>query len=159
MALKISNDLRDCVRDLFYPIGMLFISNKNVNPSISIGGTWVAVTNDYLLNFITSGTGGAYSGNSNVAVDNTTLSVAQMPVHTHIQNVHNHGIYSGYGEGSAGTDAYRYQFWASASLGWHYGQLGTGDSIASNQNTGGGGAHNHGLNLKKLNMYGWIRTA
>lgn len=58
MALKIANDLRDCFRNIFYPVGSLYISKQNTNPGNFMGGTWVAITNDYLLNFITSGTGG-----------------------------------------------------------------------------------------------------
>lgn len=57
-VLKMSNDLRDCIREIFYPVGTMFISKNNINPSSFMGGTWVAATNDYLLRFITSGTGG-----------------------------------------------------------------------------------------------------
>lgn len=52
--LCISDDLRN----VFFPVGSLYTSTKNTNPGTFMGGTWVAVTNDYILNFITSGTGG-----------------------------------------------------------------------------------------------------
>lgn len=44
---------------------------------------------------------------------------------------------------------------------WSHTQSQTATNIATtatNQNTGGSQGHTHGLNLKRLNMYGWIRT-
>lgn len=162
MALKIATDLRDVMREFFYPIGALFISKNNTNPNSIMGGTWVAVTDDYLLNFITSGTGGSYGGNSNSATDSTVLSVAQMPSHTHIQNAHGHdAIYVGDRNSPykqvGGNYVPTTGFSDLDGRGWT--NSGTMAAIAQNQYTGGGSGHTHPLTLKKLNMYGWIRTA
>ena len=75
------------------------------------------------------------------------LTIAEMPTHTHTQNAHTHdynkitsngdsfgvyggGGYGGWGIGIAGTNN-------------NYGRFGIVAATATNQNTGGGGAHNN----------------
>jgi len=72
-----------------------------------------------------------------------TLTVAEMPSHTHIQNAHNHlsGVAVTYG-GNAGVYrsifATNSPFWSAAD-----GNNPVSSTTATNQNTGGGGAHNN----------------
>lgn len=49
MALKISNDLRDCVRDIFFPIGSLYMNVTTANPNTLFGGTWVKIASNLTL--------------------------------------------------------------------------------------------------------------
>lgn len=58
-----------------------------------------------------------------------TLTVNEIPNH-------NHNLYCGYGDALNGTsDALRYQFWATSSLGWKSFLI---------QSAGGGASHSHG---------------
>ena len=124
--------------DKIYPIGSIYISANSTNPHDLFGGTWEQLRDRFLLGCGTK-ENGTIGGE-----ENHTLSVSELPSH-------NHGIYSGYGEGSNNTDAYRYQFWASAAQGWHEsGQLAT-------SYRGNGQAHN---NMPPyLAVYMWKRIS
>ena len=140
-----------------HPIGSIEINISGANPSTYLGGTWVAWgtgkvpvgvnTSDTDFNTVekTGGsktvsytpagtnTGTAVTLNavelthSGGAVGNHTLTVSEMPKHKHT-------VRCGYGEGSAGVDAFRYQYWASSDQGWK-------DFLVGE--SGGDGAHNH----------------
>ena len=77
-----------------YPIGSLYWSSKSTNPSSLFGGTWVQIKDRFVLacgdTYTSSGaTGGASS---------VTLSVSNMPSHTHsftpsgTVSSHSHGL-------------------------------------------------------------------
>lgn len=76
--------------DLTYPVGAIYMSVNSTNPSSLFGGTWVAWgtgrvpvaidTSQTEFNTVEK-TGGAKTH---------TLSVSEMPSHTHVQNSHNH---------------------------------------------------------------------
>lgn len=70
-----------------------------------------------------------------------TLTSAEMPSHTHAQNAHGHGANSGigYGAGGYGAGVGRADANSPAVL-WGFS---VGNSTATNQNTGGDGAHNN----------------
>ncbi len=72
-----------------------------------------------------------------------TLTVAEMPSHTHIQNAHNHAFTNGPVPGQAATYWHNNSFsdWKAYGKGDQY--AGIGSTVATNQNTGGGGAHNN----------------
>ena len=124
--------------DIIYPVGSIYISANTVNPSTFLGGNWKRIKDTFLWaagdNDVVGKTGGEKTH---------TLTIDEIPSHTHIQNAHSHEILSGYGEGSPGTDTYRYQYWAKDGRSWKSGNLGTSSKTATNQNTGGGQAHNN----------------
>ena len=102
-----------------------------VSGSASSGGS-VAFTTAFASQAVagTVGTSGA-----------TTLSTAQIPSHTHTQNAHNHNYYGGNtGGGSFNISPY------AGGISQRQ-DLGAGTSLdpqtATNQNTGGGGSHDH----------------
>ena len=81
---------------LIYPVGSLYWSSKSTNPASLFGGTWVQIKDKFVLacgdTYTSSGaTGGASS---------VTLSVSNMPSHTHSftpsgtisMNAHSHGL-------------------------------------------------------------------
>lgn len=122
------------------------------------GGTWVAwgagrVPVGFNANdsdFSTSEKTGGIKTHKHTTAGHT-LTVNEMPNHSHT-------IRSGWGDGSAGSDAYRYQFWGKNDLGWKGGNLGTGSA-------GGGASHSHGDTGSSSNVqpyitvYMWKRTA
>ncbi len=67
-----------------------------------------------------------------------TLTVTEMPSHTHTQDSHNHSTSGFYSAGSVGTDNY-----SAASPVQNKTPRSTGSTTATNQNTGGGEAHNN----------------
>ena len=88
------------ILDSFYPVGSIYLSVKNENPSSKFGGTWVAWgsgrvpvgvnSNDGNFNSVEK-TGGTSTHSHSITVNNkaaftsgsTTLSVSQIPSHTH----------------------------------------------------------------------------
>ena len=75
----------------FYPVGSIYMSARNINPSTFLGGTWVAwgqgrvpvgMGGSYT---VAEGTGGSESDTYQFSgsVGNTTLTTAQIPSHKH----------------------------------------------------------------------------
>lgn len=142
----------------FILFGSIYLSINPTNPSTLFGGTWVQIKDGFL--FATTATSGAAGSQGNLESGNTrtkaatgntgstTLTIDQIPSH-------DHGIFSGYGEASAETDAFRYQWWAANSLGWHNAFI---------SSTGGGKGHTHTLNshqhlIPYTTVYMFKRTA
>lgn len=62
-----------------YPVGSIYISTENVNPTVHFGGTWVLFgQNRFLL-----GAGGKYAGGATDGSETVTLTANQMPSHGH----------------------------------------------------------------------------
>ena len=74
---KFSNELSNFLNKI-YPVGSIYISTANTNPSTFLGGTWENYADGRVLKGIKSGTAGATGGSSSV-----TLSTANLPAHTH----------------------------------------------------------------------------
>ena len=127
-----------------YPIGSVYISTTNTDPSIFIGGTWTQIEDTFLLACGSTYTAGDIGGEAT-----HTLTVAEMPSHSHSyyfdrNSSINWGI--GLSGGSAETDRSAV---ASGPQGRAYTL-----NIRSN---GGGGSHN---NMPPyLAVYVWKRTA
>ena len=130
-----------------WPIGSVYTAVVATNPGTLLGfGTWSAFAAGRVLVGIDAGqtefdvveeTGGAKTH---------TLTTAEMPVHTHIQDAHFHTI----GMQASDQDG-------SSSNGSVSGSSNTSSVTATNQNTGSGSAHN---NLQPyIVVYMWKRTA
>jgi hypothetical protein len=80
--------------------------------------------------------GGTYDTGDTGGAATHQLLESEMPSHTHVQDSHNHQI-AGAGSGAnlAGTNLYNW--------GTGYPDRLTAGTVATNQNTGGGGAHNN----------------
>lgn len=65
------------ILDLVYPVGSFYQSYKSTSPATLFGGTWTAVTGRFLYANASVATGGA---------NTVTLTVDQMPNHTHTTN-------------------------------------------------------------------------
>lgn len=133
------NSLTNNLINLIYPVGSIYMSVNNVSPASFLGGTWEAIEDRFLL-----AAGSSYSAGSTGGAATVTLTVNEIPSHTH-------PIKSGYGDTGTNTvDSYRYQFWGGNANAWKTGNLGAGA-------TGGGAAHN---NMPPyLTVYIWKRIS
>lgn len=138
--------------DIIYPVGSVYISVNNVDPKNIFGGTWVQLKDRFLL-----GAGNTYSAGSTGGEAAHKLTVAEMPSHSHAQNILVSG-YSPYQEspasyikpnsGSEGSVVKTY--WADRGSGYDL----TTSAMAA---TGSSAAHN---NMPPyLVVYMWKRTA
>ena len=75
--------------DKIYPIGSIYMSVDNKEPSTIFGGTWEKIEDRFLLASGSNYTRGSIGGNSSVSytpqgsVGNHTLTVNEMPSHNH----------------------------------------------------------------------------
>lgn len=174
-----SGDFKKDIVDLIYPVGSIYISTNSADPSTLFGGTWEAFGQGRVLigagtgddgstslSFTAGGTGGEYKH---------TLSVSEMPSHTHTQNAHNHTV----GAHSHGLNSHTHSYTKATGVAGHtlttnempshYHTFGTADRqnnivtgwadygltmrtgssydiTKETSSAGGGDSHNHGLN-------------
>lgn len=64
-----------------YPIGSIYLSVNSTNPSTFIGGTWERLKDRFLL-----AAGDTYAAGSTGGEAQHTLTVDEMPSHTHFSN-------------------------------------------------------------------------
>ena len=130
-----------------YPVGSIYMSINSTDPSELFGGEWEQIKDRFLLACGTTYSNGATGGEAT-----HTLTVDEMPSHTHIQNQHRHGLNRNFSDGSGGTTS-AYITTADRKTSTKY----TTYTTATNQNTGGGGSHN---NMPPyLAVYCWVRIS
>lgn len=142
--------------DNIYPIGSIYMSTSPTNPQNLFGGKWEAFGQGRTI--IGAGTSDqAFTAGTTGGASTHTLTINEMPSHTHIQNSHAHkfnrGVQHEYSSnvinGYAG-DAPRYLGFVEQSGGggdsYQYttgrGQYVASPEVATNQNTGGGEPYN-----------------
>ena len=117
-----------------YPVGSIYLSVNSTNPSTLFGGTWERIQDVFLL-----AAGSQYAAGSTGGEAEHTLTVSEMPSHSHVVS-----FYAGHV--SSGTSM--------------YGLVGTaraGSANKDSENSGGGQPHN---NMPPyLVVYMWKRTA
>ena len=64
--------------NLVYPVGSIYWSSKNINPGTLFGGTWVQIKDRFIL-----AAGDYYSNGATGGAATVTLSVSNMPSHSH----------------------------------------------------------------------------
>lgn len=144
------------ILDMTYPVGSIFMSatlSTAAQVATAMGGTWVAWGAGRVPVGIDANDADFDTAEETGGEKTHTLSIAEMPSHTHIQNAHGHraryaaNMASGsanHGPNSTGSN------WKAANT-W------IENTTATNQNTGGGGAHN---NLQPyITCYMYKRTA
>lgn len=137
-----------------YPVGSIYTNKTDsTNPATLFGfGTWVAVAGRVVVGFDAGQTEFDTAGETGGSKTHT-LTSGEMPSHTHTQDAHSHTVYGAiFQEAGSGTN---HRELTNSGSG--------GDDVASqsvtatNQNTGGGSAHN---NLQPYVVcYVWERTA
>lgn len=134
--------------DQIYPVGSIYLSVNATNPSVLFGGTWEQLKGKFLVGVDSSDTDFETSGKTG-GEKTHTLTVDEMPSHTHDMNDAVYGNYKnrlgirGDGGGSNGLIPSMMQT--------------TGYSRYIPTNTGGGQAHN---NMPPyLAVYMWKRIS
>lgn len=64
--------------DDVYPVGSIYLSVNNANPSTLFGGTWEQIEDKFLL-----GAGTTHAGGTTGGEETHTLTIEEMPSHTH----------------------------------------------------------------------------
>ena len=131
-----------------YPVGSIYMSINSTDPSTLFGGTWEQIKDTFLLSC-----GDTYEVGATGGEATHTLTIAEMPSHTHTQNQHRHQVYELGNYGSTGVNRIHSGIVGMSQCPVQYSAYTT----ATNQNTGGNGAHN---NMPPyLAVYMWKRTA
>jgi len=147
----------------FYPVGTIYSNKTNsANPSTYLPGqtgtTWTALSGVVVVGKAPSGT--FATAGETVGYETHTLSITEMPSHTHIQNSHYHATSNK--TNNTGNTTNRAVVNADAHGDMSYWNFGTAPGYSqavtpTNQNSGGGGAHN---NIQpSVVAYVWERTA
>lgn len=156
--------------EMIYPIGSIYENGSlSTNPSVIIGfGTWAAFGTGRVLVAIDDSQAEFDTNGLEGGAKTHTLSTAEIPAHTHVQNAHTHTqnahshVITELRDATTGAAATNIALTADASstLGTKTTAAATAvnqDATAVNQNAGGGGAHN---NLQPYRVvFRWIRTA
>ena len=151
---SVLNEIKEWVNDTQHPIGSIYITTNNVNPSSIFGGTWEQLKDRFLIGAGSSYTNGATGGETSHTHTTAghTLTVAEMPSHTHA--VPNPSYYAAISTSDTGYSVCRTE----------NPPIGTKDGYGTGS-TGGGGSHSHGDTGSSSNMppylavYMWKRTA
>lgn len=121
---------------LAYPVGAVYISYVSTSPASLFGGTWTQITGRFLRMANDVSTGGA---------DNVTLTVAQMPTHSHTAT----GYYNRVNYGSYSSSEFEMSYYRVA-----------GDAATNNTPINNTGSSNSHSNMPAYqDLYAWRRTA
>lgn len=112
------NKEKEELLDLMYPIGSIYMSSNNTNPSTIFGGYWRKIESKFLFGANSSGSDLGSEGGERTH----TLTIAEMPAHTHTTT-----RYSGKAHNTRGSD---YRLWYE-------------DATVNTGSTGGSQAHNN----------------
>lgn len=144
--------------DKIYPIGSIYMSVNNVDPSTVFGGTWVQLKDRFLLGSGDTYTNGATGGSATVTL---TANQSGLKAHGHgMAHTHNHQHYIGgeWSDGSGSSLAY------TKTSGRHTFTRYTGyDNTASSKtttdnNTASSASEAHNNMPPYLVVYIWKRT-
>jgi hypothetical protein len=139
-----------------FPIGSVFISVVSTNPATLLGyGTWSAFGAGRVLVGLDAGQTEFDTAEETGGFKTHTLTVNEIPAHTHTQDAHSH-TYKSQTATTGTATSYEHGAIDTSSTQANEGGV-TDTTVATNQNTGGGAAHN---NLQPYVVcYFWKRTA
>lgn len=141
-SLKAIQNLIDNSVNKFYPVGSVYTSVNNVNPSTLFGGTWERFAAGRTLVGVDTGQTEFNTVKKTGGAKTVALTVNQIPSHSHKVTIDDYVYYVG--EGATGSGAHDM---SEPSTDW----------VTKTANTGGGQAHN---NLQPyITVYFWLRTA
>lgn len=149
--------------DLIYPIGSIYLSINNDNPSILFGGTWTSFGIGRCLVGVDASQNEFNTVEKTGGEKNHTLTINEMPQHSHGASTnttggHGHNIGIDF-DCAAGSSRYGPHLAGVSGAGRTYptGDSGSHSHTVYIDNNGGNGSHN---NLQPyITCYMWKRTA
>lgn len=145
----LTEELDDIFSQLYsniYPVGAIYISVSNTNPSTLFGGTWEQIEDRFLL-----ASGSTYAAGTTGGEATVTLNVNQIPSHRHINDYYYPGGDQAWTSDTASnlSGSGNKYIYISSSVAFHGAQ--------KHNNVGGGQAHN---NMPPyLAVYVWKRVS
>lgn len=140
--------------DMIYPVGSIYLSLLNTNPSTLFGGVWEQIAKGRTLVGVDTSQIEFNTVKKEGGSKTHSLTINEMPSHTHSQSPHSHNLTIT--KTSAGGSSYNGYLNAQYSGNGSY-TYNTTNTTAVNNNTGGNGAHN---NLQPyLTCYIWSRIS
>ena len=165
VAEELSSSGRISLLEAVYPVDSIYISTAATNPAVLFGfGTWTAFGDGRVPVGYNGGDSDFNAVEKTGGAKNHILTAAEMPSHTHTQNAHSHTVA---GLNISNLNAFSINDNSGDNIaladnavpginGTIMVNKGTSSTTATNQNTGGGGAHN---NLQPyIVVYMWKRT-
>ena len=134
--------VKDVLQNYIYPVGSIYMNMAvATNPGTLLGfGTWVAyATGQVLVGYEASGTFDALDESLGAETAAHTLSIAELPAHTHT-----------YDRQNPSTDAISIHDITRTT---------GGNSSATSGSTGSGSAHSHSTLQPSVTVHMWKRTA
>ena len=155
--VKVAQISKNEIVNYIYPVGSLYWSSKSTDPATLFGGTWKRIKDKFIL-----AAGDTYAAGATGGEATHTLTVNEMPAHSHSASTnstggHTHTLYSGAG-GSGGRyfsvgQVYGARNSAVTSPDWN----GEHSHTVNISNAGGSVSHN---NMPPyIVFYCWERTA
>ena len=160
---KLSPDLQkkinDSTIDKIYPVGSIYISVNDVNPSELFGGSWEQIKDRFLL-----AAGNTYNAGSVGGEATHKLTVDEIPTHTHQTKVRIDGQQSGSGDrnrglmvSDVGLGSWDGEWCNSNTISDDMNDIDNKTAHVKNNNIGGDQPHN---NMPPyLTVYMWKRTS
>jgi hypothetical protein len=138
-----------------FPVGAVFLSVISTSPATLLGyGTWSQIAGGRMLVGQTGSDADFDVAEETGGAKTHTLTTAEMPVHTHVQDAHSH-LTQRYPTATGASSGFTIDTSMSGTLANN--TLPTATTTAVNQNAGSGSAHN---NMPPyLVVYMWKRTA
>lgn len=146
--------VKQCVLDIVYPVGSVYISIKDTNPGTLFGGTWEKISGGYL--YATESTSLGKTTYSGWGTQSHTLNVDQIPKHGHWilalnknPNGYNYSYDMDYNSPGSKCVVNYATTYIPEERGW-------GNSVGM-QMTGGNQGHTH--DIATIDVFMWKRTA
>ena len=110
--------------NLVYPVGSIYWSSKNTNPGTLFGGTWTQIKDKFILT-----AGDSYSNGATGGAATVTLTVSNMPSHSHSFTP------------SGNVSSHRHSFTPSGTVGSHTHSFTPSGTVGSHTHTGPSHTH------------------
>lgn len=147
----------------FYPVGSIYQSTSSTSPSTFMGGTWERFGNGRTIVGVNEGDGDFSSANKTGGEKSHTLSVSEMPSHSHQNTVFREGRPSfSWGWSGSESDAATIRVNGTSV---EKATINGGNYLFTQQNTkaqfseGSGGGQSHNNLQPYVTVYMWRRTA
>ena len=121
--------------NLVYPVGSIYLSSKNINPATLFGGTWTQIKDKFILT-----AGDSYSNGATGGAATVTLTVSNMPSHSH----------SFTPSGTVGSHSH--SFTPSGTVGSHTHSFTPSGTVGSHTHTGPSHSHSFSGNTGEMSQ-------